>query len=129
MNSPQVIENKPFAVPLSTNIDERGRLVALEHLPFEMQRVFILGDLNQDTNRACHAVSCDEFIVILSGTCQLEIRGKQTTINYDLNDPSIGYYIPAGLWIRLYDFSQDANILVACSKTYDATEYFSEPQI
>lgn len=116
------------AVPIQRHVDERGALTPLENLPFEIQRVFALTHLNTDLERANHAVNCDEFIVLLTGSCRLTLRSRagvmlDTELGYD-----VGHYIPAGFWIKLGHFSPDTTILVLASKSYEDTRYFSEPQ-
>ena len=124
-----LVDVQPGKVPLAVNADERGSLIAIEHLPFEIKRVFTLTNLDREKSRANHAVSCDEFITLLSGSCRLNVKSKKSDYRYLLTDPTVGYFIPAGLWIQLSDFSQDAILMVACSKVFEETDYHLEPQI
>lgn len=118
--------------PLNTHADGRGSLLSFEQahpVPFLLKRVFILRDINVLAERAHHAVSCDEFFVLLSGRCKLEVRSKSAQHIYDLSDREVGVNVRAGIWIRLFDFSEDFSVMVICSKSFKDTEYFQEPQI
>ena len=76
-------------IPLHT--DERGSLLALEKSPdklqFEPVRVFYLLDVPAGKKRACHAVSCDLFILALSGEVTLtNIHRQSATSDWVLNN-------------------------------------------
>lgn len=118
--------------PLTIHSDDRGDLFALEDqspLPFKPVRVFVLRNLNSEIVRARHAVSCDEFIVLLSGRCHLTLKSLSGQESYELADHETGIYVPAGIWIELGNFSEETIVLVACSEKFKDTTYFQEPQI
>ena len=119
-------------VPLTIHSADRGDLFALEDqgpLPFKPVRVFVLRKLNSETVRARHAVSCDEFIVLLSGRCQLTLKSLSGQESYELAGYETGIHVPAGIWIELSDFSDETIVLVACSEEFKDTTYVQEPQI
>ena len=120
---------RPRRISLDVNADERGNLVAIQNLPFEIKRVFTLTNLNRHKSRANHAVSCDEFITVLSGRCRLVVKSRTSEFEYVLSDPGSGFFIPAGFWIRIDEISDNTCVLVACSEVFEKTKYHPEPQI
>lgn len=119
-------------VSIAPHKDNRGELISLEFgapLTFEPRRSFFIRHVPQGQSRANHAVSCDEFLILQSGTCRLTIMSRSDEMSYDLTRHDIGVVVPAGLWIALSDFSSDAMLLVLCSQRYEDVTYFSEPQI
>lgn len=119
-------------VQLKRHTDARGSLFALEKydpIPFEPRRVFVLCGLDDGTERACHAVSCEEFVVPLSGHCSMEVRSKTDRQVHRLTAMDVGVHVPAGIWMRLFDFGRDFRAMVICSERYGDTSYFDEPQV
>jgi hypothetical protein len=116
---------------LSIHSDERGELLVVERLqpiPFDQRRVFVLSNMKLNAQRACHAVSCDEFFVVLAGECKIETRKKSSTHTHHLTVCSTGMYVPAGIWMRMFDFSEGFCAMVICSARYEDTIYYTEPQ-
>ena len=119
-------------VSIKSHQDDRGELVSFESgapLTFEPKRVFSIRNVPPGQYRARHAVSCDEFLILQSGTCRLTIKSLTKQISYDLSDLDTGIFVPAGYWIELSDFSTNALILVLCSQRYEDVEYYNEPQL
>lgn len=119
-------------VPLTLHEDQRGTLIAFEQpnpLPFDPKRAFVIKDVAKEELRAEHAVSCDEFLVLLTGRCRITLRTKTKQDVFDLDDPHRGLFVPAGIWLKLDRFEQDTFLLVFASARYGETQYFDEPQV
>ena len=119
-------------VPLPVHKGNRGDLISLERwdpLPFEPKRAFLLKNVPAGEVRGAHAVSSDEFLVLVSGQCRVTVRSKDCQDRYCLDDLGMGMFVPAGIWLKLDQFSKDASVLVLCSAQYANTVYHSEPQI
>ena len=117
---------------LDVRSDGRGELLALQRgspFLFEQKRVFVLRNIKVGAQRACHAVSCDECIVLLAGSCTMEVRSKSEQRIYDLTELDTAVNVPAGFWMRIFDFSEGFMAMVICSERYEDTTYFEEPQL
>ena len=118
-------------VPLAAHKDQRGTLVAFEEsapLPFEPKRAFYIQGVAEGQARAEHAVSCDEFLVLLTGRCRITLRSKVTQDEFGLDDPQRGLFVPAGIWMKLDRFENNTFLLVFASRRYEETQYFLQPQ-
>ena len=118
-------------IPLEVHKDQRGTLMAFEQaapLPFEPKRAFLIDDVPEGQVRAEHAVSCDEFFVLLTGRCRITLRSQTKQDVFDLDAPQRGLFVPAGIWLKLDQFENDTSLLVFASRRYGETQYFPQPQ-
>ena len=96
--------------------DERGQLVALEEMrdiPFEIKRVYYMYDTVDGVRRGYHAHRCLEQILIpIHGTCKIHLDNGSETAEVLLDKPYEGLYIANNMWREMYDFSEDAVLMV-----------------
>ena len=54
----------------------------------------------------------------------LGLKQAESSVHYEqeASDPTVGLYIPAMVWTRLYDFTPDAVCLAGASTKYDNKE-------
>lgn len=108
--------------------DERGHLVVAEsgvNIPFEIKRVFYIYGTKNDVVRGRHANRNSEFVLInVAGQSKVKVSdGHGNESVYCLNRPHIGIYLPMMVWKDMYDFSEDAVLLVLASTHYNPEEY------
>lgn len=111
--------------------DDRGHLVVVEggqDIPFEIKRVFYIYGSQRDVVRGGHANQKTEFVLInVAGTSKVKVRdGEGNEAVFCLNRPHTGIYLPKMTWKDMYDFSEDAVLLVLASEHYDAREYIRD---
>jgi len=111
--------------------DGRGRLHAIEQsgpLPFLPVRLFVIRDVPAEEVRARHAVSCHEFLWMISGACTLNIDNGTQRATLRLRADGTGALVSSGVWMELREFEQGAILSVLASAPYAETRYFSAPQ-
>ena len=110
--------------------DERGNLVVIEgnqDVPFDIKRVFYMYGTDATMVRGSHANRKSEFVLInVSGQTKIKIDDGFSTAVVELNKPRMGVYIPAMLWKDMFDFSEDAVLLVLSNEHYDDSEYIRD---
>jgi oxidase EvaA len=110
-------------VEFQDNPDERGRLTAIEadrHVPFPIARVFLVHRVAPGTDRGGHAHrDTDQVLSCAHGRVKVDVSDGHGTITFVLDDPARGLFVPRMLWIRLYDFQQQAVLLVYANTHYD----------
>ena len=118
-------------IEFSRHGDDNGSLVAIEghkEIPFEIKRVFYIFGVKGDAVRGQHANRKSEFVLInLAGSSKvrfIDCDGNEDTVV--LNSPSEGVYLSATVWKEMYDFSEDAVLLVLASEKYDPSEYIRD---
>ena len=107
--------------------DDRGQLIALEVLkdvPFEIKRVYYMYDTKENVRRGFHShKKLEQILVCVSGTCKLLLDdGKEKRV-VNLEKPYEGVYIGANIWREMFDFSEDAVLMVLASEHYNENDY------
>ena len=110
--------------------DERGQLVALEEgkeIPFQVKRVYYMYDTVEGVRRGYHAHKClEQILICVHGSCKILLdNGKETAV-VNLDTPYEGLYISNDMWREMYDFSDDAVLLVLASELYDESDYIRD---
>ncbi|MCI8750326.1 MAG: WxcM-like domain-containing protein [Lachnospiraceae bacterium] len=112
--------------------DERGMLVALEELkdiPFEIKRVYFMYDTKSDVHRGFHAhKTLEQILICIHGSCKVLLdNGKDRKI-VSLEKPYEGLYISNDMWREMFDFSEDAVLMVLASDFYNEEDYIRDYQ-
>lgn len=107
--------------------DDRGQLVAVEELnniPFEIKRVYYIYDTLTDVSRGHHAhKKLKQVLICVHGSCKIKLdNGKEKEIIL-LDKPNVGLYLENDIWREMFDFSEDAVLLVLASEYYTEDDY------
>lgn len=107
--------------------DERGQLVALEEfkdIPFTIKRVYYMYDTGDGVCRGFHAhKSLQQILICIHGRCKVLLNNGFEKKIVPLEKPYEGLYITHNMWREMYDFSEDAVLLVLASELYDENDY------
>lgn len=110
--------------------DPRGNLTfieSLEHVPFNIKRVFWIYDVPGGEIRGGHAYKTQtEFIIALSGSFDVVVDDKRTVSRYHLNRSYFGLYLPRGIWRYMDNFSTNSVSLVLSSNLFDENDYIRD---
>jgi hypothetical protein len=97
------------------------------HLPFLVQRYFVVFDVPSREVRGEHAHrTLHEFLICLRGSCAVALDDGQFREEVALDRPTIGLYVPPMVWRVHYKYSSDAMLLVLASHVYDAGDYIRD---
>ena len=114
-------------IELPTHQDPRGFLTSIEtgaEIPFEIQRLFFLHGIAPPFERGGHAHPDTELLVVcVHDTMRVDLLDGTSCRTFTLSRPSIGLYIPAMIWTRLYDFTP-ATVMLAAASTH-----YQEPKV
>jgi len=110
--------------------DERGQLVALEEfkdIPFEIKRVYYMYDTLLNVTRGFHAhKNLKQILICIHGSCKIRLdNGKEKKV-VPLEKPYEGLFVDNNIWREMYDFSEDAVLLVLASELYDENDYIRD---
>ena len=110
--------------------DERGQLVALEEgqeIPFKVKRVYYMYDTGKGVVRGKHAhKKLQQILICIHGSCKILVDNGTERNIIELDKPYEGIYINHNIWREMYDFSQDAVLMVLASELYDEEDYIRE---
>lgn len=110
--------------------DERGQLVALEEykdIPFRIKRVYFMYDTLDGVVRGHHAhKKLEQILVCVHGSCKIRLdNGKEKKV-VALEKPYEGLYVANNIWREMFDFSEDAVLMVFASELYDESDYIRD---
>lgn len=107
--------------------DDRGTLVSVEqmkNLPFEIKRCYYMYDTKPGVRRGFHAhKALKQVLLCVHGSCKVLLdNGKEKEI-VTLDRPNIGLIIESNIWREMFDFTEDAVLMVLASELYDESDY------
>lgn len=107
--------------------DNRGQLIALEELkdiPFEIKRVYYMYDTIGDVRRGKHAhKNLQQILICVHGSCKILLDDGHESRIVNLEKPYEGLFVTSNTWREMYDFSDDAVLMVLASELYDEGDY------
>lgn len=107
--------------------DERGMLIALEEneeIPFNIKRVYYMYDTLPNVRRGFHAhKKLRQILICVSGKCKIHLDDGKETVEINLDKPYEGLFIENAIWREMYDFSDNAVLMVLASELYDESDY------
>lgn len=110
--------------------DDRGQLIALEEfkdIPFAIKRVYYMYDTTRNVRRGCHAhKSLEQILICLHGKCKILLDSGEEKKVVLLERPYEGVYVANNMWREMYDFSEDAVLLVLASDFYKEEDYIRD---
>ena len=110
--------------------DERGKLVAVESfkdIPFEIKRVYYMYGVPENVRRGYHAHrNLEQVLVCVSGSCKIRLDDGNERREVILDSPTQGLYIANFMWREMYDFSDNAVLMVLASEYYKEDDYIRD---
>jgi dTDP-4-dehydrorhamnose 3,5-epimerase-like enzyme len=110
--------------------DARGNLTFVEgmnHVPFEIKRVYYLYDVPGGSDRGSHAhKTLHQFVVAMSGSFDIVLDDGDRQRRFHLNRSYYGLYICPMMWRSLDNFSSGAVCMVLASTPYLESDYIRD---
>ena len=110
--------------------DERGQLIAVENnkdIPFDIKRIYYIFDTKKNVRRGFHAhFKLKQVLICVKGSCKIHLEEGDESAEVTLDNPSKGLLINGLIWREMYDFSDDAVLLVLASDFYDEKDYIRD---
>lgn len=115
-------------IDLKTFTDKRGNLTVVEKiLPFDIKRVFYIYGVD-DSRRGGHRHhKTIQAAVCIKGACKIYNNDNKKEEDFALNNPSICLILNPEDWHAMYDFTNDAILMVFASEYFDSNDYIFEP--
>lgn len=110
--------------------DSRGTLISLEqykNIPFEIKRIYYMFDTKEGVRRGFHAhKALKQVLICTRGECKILLDDGREKDIIVLDSPNKGLYIEADMWREMYDFTEDAVLMVVASELYDEADYIRD---
>ncbi|EDI8378982.1 FdtA/QdtA family cupin domain-containing protein [Campylobacter coli] len=109
------------------HITKSGNLIALQEndeIPFKIQRIYYIYNLDQNAIRGKHAhKDLEQVCICVSGHCSFYLSDGKEELRVELDSPSKGLYIGNMIWREFNNFSKDCVLMVIASKKYNPKDY------
>ena len=93
-------------------------------VPFDVKRIYYLYDVPGGESRGGHGhKELSQLIIAASGSFDITVDDGNVKRTFSLSRPSMGLYMPPGLWRELDNFSSGSICLVLASHEYDVADY------
>lgn len=107
--------------------DKYGSLVPIEEngeIPFEIKRIYYIFNVPSHTRRGFHShKALHQALICVKGSVRILVKSPNEEQIVELNNASEGLYIGPMIWREMFDFSEDAVLLVLASEHYDENDY------
>lgn len=109
------------------SVNDTGALTVIEaqkDVPFEIKRVYYIYNVEQDARRGFHAhKKLEQYLICVNGSCKVDIDDGSEKSTVCLDNPNEGIYVGPKMWHEMYDFTDEAVLLVLASDYYDEADY------
>lgn len=110
--------------------NEDGILTPIESrrdIPFEIKRMYYIKNVKKDIERGFHSHRMlHQVLIAMSGSVKIRLKNSSEEEIFELNDSSYGLYIGPMIWREMFEFSEDAVLLVLASEYYDEEDYIRD---
>lgn len=110
--------------------DPRGNLTFIEgmqHIPFDIRRVYYLYDVPGGADRGGHAhKALHQLIIAMSGSFDVTLDDGRNKNKFHLNRSYQGLYVCPMMWRDLDNFSSGSVCMVLASNVYEASDYYRD---
>jgi len=91
---------------------------------FETKRIYCISGVPENQSRGAHAhKNLKQIFFAVAGSLELTVTDGSTSETVELMAHKEGYYLPAGYWRDLKNFSDDAVCLVLASEHFSEADY------
>jgi hypothetical protein len=113
-----------YLIDLETHTDRRGNLTVIQDVfPFRIERVFYIYGVDKSERGGHRHHRTIQAAVCIQGECKIYSNDGKTKQIFHLNQPSKCVLLEPRDWHKMYDFSDDAILMVLASEKYDQNDY------
>ena len=111
-------------IPIRTIKDTRGDLTVIQdELPFEVKRIFYIYNSDGSERGGHRHLKTKQAAICVTGECKIYTNnGKEKQI-FILNKPDICLLLEPEDYHTMYDFTNNATLLVFASDKYEPNDY------
>lgn len=132
VSNTRLIEFKDIQNTKSSN-SYMGHLVPVEaesDVPFAINRIYYIADVPEGQTRGFHSHNeLEQVLICLHGSVTIKICTPYEEEHIVLDKLNKGLYIGPMVWREMYDFTQDAVLLVLASRHYDEKDYIRDYEV
>lgn len=112
---------------LKTFTDKRGNLTVVERvIPFDIKRIFYIYGVDDSIRGGHRHVKTIQAAVCLKGSCTIFNDDSKKQENFILDSPDKCLILEPQDWHQMYNFTEDAILMVLASEYFDEKDYIYE---
>jgi len=116
-----------YTIDLKTYTDDRGNLTVIENvLPFSIKRVFYIYGVDKSVRGGHRHHKTIQAAVCIQGSCKVYNDDGENQETFILDDPSVCLILETKDWHKMFDFSEDAILMVLASEIFMEEDYIFE---
>jgi dTDP-4-dehydrorhamnose 3,5-epimerase-like enzyme len=116
-----------YIIDLETYTDNRGNLTVIENvLPFKIERVFYIYGVDKSVRGGHRHHKTIQAAVCIQGECKIFNNDGGKKQIFHMNKPSKCVLLEPRDWHKMYDFSEDAILMVLASEKFEQDDYIFE---
>jgi hypothetical protein len=113
-----------YLIDLTTHTDGRGNLTVIENnLPFGIERVFYIYGVDKSERGGHRHHKTIQAAVCLQGECKIYNNNGTIQQVFHLDKPSVCVVLMPEDWHKMYDFSENAILMVLASEKFNELDY------
>ncbi len=115
-------------INLKTFTDSRGNLTVIERvIPFDIKRIFYIYGVDDSVRGGHRHKKTIQAAICLKGSCKISNHNGRDEHEFILDSADQCLLLDPEDWHQMYEFSEDAMLMVLASELFDADDYIYEP--
>ena len=110
--------------------DQRGKMIPIEYpkqLEFPLKRIYYIFDVKDGVRRGYHSHNdLEQILIAVHGKVKVLIKTPYEEEIVELDSPNKGLYIGPMIWREMFDFENEAVLVVLASREYDENDYIRD---
>ncbi|MCS6820656.1 MAG: FdtA/QdtA family cupin domain-containing protein [Microscillaceae bacterium] len=116
-----------YLISLKTFTDSRGNLTVIEKaIPFDIKRIFYIYGVDNSERGGHRHHETMQAAICIQGSCKIYNHDGEKEEVFVLDSPAKCLILEPKDWHKMYDFSQDAILMVLASTFFDPKDYIYE---
>jgi len=116
-----------YLIDLKTFTNKRGNLTVIEKvLPFDIKRVFYIYGVDDSVRGGHRHHKTVQATVCIKGACRIFNDNGSIQKEFILDHPSKCLVLMPEDWHKMYNFTEDAILMVFASEYFDEKDYIYE---
>lgn len=112
---------------ISSNLGSLVPLETLKQIPFNVKRVYYIYGVPADVTRGFHSHRLlEQVLICIHGNVKIRVKTPYNEEIIKLIKPNEGLYIGHMVWREMFDFSEDAVLVVLASEYYSEDDYIRD---
>lgn len=115
-------------IDLQTFTDKRGNLTVIEKvIPFDVKRIFYIYGVDESKRGGHRHHKTIQAAICIKGKCTIYNNNGKQEEEFLLDKPNKCLILNPEDWHTMFDFSEDAILMVLASEFFDQADYIFEP--